>query len=132
MIRAQHGLLERQSLEDSCLIADGEDMSGLCKPFVALLNSETDHLVDCPAPIFTRPGPASCSRSSTCTCSSGEDTSPLSLPWFLRFRRFSIQDRSFPDQYRAIERHALAFQRCQTSYESKSPRSWPSSPLLEG
>lgn len=30
MIRAQRGLLERQSLEDSCLIADGEDMSG-CK-----------------------------------------------------------------------------------------------------
>jgi len=32
MIRAQHGLLERQSLEESCLIADGEDMSNLCKP----------------------------------------------------------------------------------------------------
>ena len=31
MIRAQHGLLERQSLEESCLIADGEDMSNLCK-----------------------------------------------------------------------------------------------------
>ena len=28
MIRAQRGLLERQSLEDSCLIADGEDISG--------------------------------------------------------------------------------------------------------
>lgn len=27
MIQAQHGLLERQSLEDSCLIADGEDIS---------------------------------------------------------------------------------------------------------
>src|SRR6188768_19790 len=32
MIRAQHGLLERQSLEESCLIADGEDISNLCKP----------------------------------------------------------------------------------------------------
>jgi serine/arginine repetitive matrix protein 2 len=31
MIKAQHGLLERQSLEDSCLIADGEDISGSCK-----------------------------------------------------------------------------------------------------
>lgn len=29
MIKAQRGLLERQSLEDSCLIADGEDFSNL-------------------------------------------------------------------------------------------------------
>jgi hypothetical protein len=28
MIKAQGGLLERQSLENSCFIADGEDMSG--------------------------------------------------------------------------------------------------------
>jgi serine/arginine repetitive matrix protein 2 len=28
MIKAQRGLLERQSLEDSCFVADGEDMSG--------------------------------------------------------------------------------------------------------
>jgi hypothetical protein len=27
MIKAQRGLLERQSLEDSCLIADGEDLT---------------------------------------------------------------------------------------------------------
>lgn len=27
MIRAQKGLYERQSLEDSCLVADGEDLS---------------------------------------------------------------------------------------------------------
>src|ERR1700683_2452777 len=27
MIRAQRGLYERQSLEDSCLVADGEDIS---------------------------------------------------------------------------------------------------------
>lgn len=27
MIRAQRGLYERQSLEDSCLVADGEDLS---------------------------------------------------------------------------------------------------------
>lgn len=31
MIRAQRGLLERQSLEDSCLVAEGEDLSGSCK-----------------------------------------------------------------------------------------------------
>jgi hypothetical protein len=27
MIRAQKGLYERHSLEDSCLVADGEDLS---------------------------------------------------------------------------------------------------------
>lgn len=62
MIKAQHGLLERQSLEDSCLIADGEDLSN------------SFHAV----PVFTRPGPAARSRSSTCTSSSGGDTPPLS------------------------------------------------------
>jgi serine/arginine repetitive matrix protein 2 len=33
MIQAQRGLLERQSLEESCLIADGEDMT-TCEPTV--------------------------------------------------------------------------------------------------
>jgi len=78
MIRAQHGLLERQSLEESCLIADGEDISNLCKSLAASLNPASNRLVDCPAPVFTRPGPASRSRSSTCTSSSGGDTPPLS------------------------------------------------------
>lgn len=31
MIKAKRGLLERQSLEDSCLIADGEDLTNSCK-----------------------------------------------------------------------------------------------------
>ena len=35
MIRAQRGLYERQSLEDSCLVADGEDLSTSRKSFVA-------------------------------------------------------------------------------------------------
>ncbi len=43
MIRAQRGLLERQSLEDSCLIADGEDISG-CEPYYIRLQQETDDL----------------------------------------------------------------------------------------
>jgi serine/arginine repetitive matrix protein 2 len=30
MIKAQHGLLERQSLEDSALIADGEELANAC------------------------------------------------------------------------------------------------------
>jgi len=34
MIRAQRGLYERQSLEDSCLVADGEDLSMSCKCFL--------------------------------------------------------------------------------------------------
>ncbi|KAJ8520630.1 hypothetical protein ONZ45_g2582 [Pleurotus djamor] len=61
MIKAQHGLLARQSLEESCLIAEGEDTSS---SFIL--------------PVFSRPGPASRSRSSTCTSSSGGDTPPLS------------------------------------------------------
>ena len=34
MIKAQQGLLEWQSLEDSCLIADGEDLSGSCMFYI--------------------------------------------------------------------------------------------------
>lgn len=34
MIRARKGILERQSLEESCLIAEGEDLSAACKSFV--------------------------------------------------------------------------------------------------
>ncbi|KAI0746236.1 hypothetical protein C8Q80DRAFT_1271161 [Daedaleopsis nitida] len=61
MIKARQGLLERQSLEDSALMAQGED----------LLASLREHS------IFNRPSPAGRSRSSTCT-SSGTDTPPLS------------------------------------------------------
>ncbi|KAF9449617.1 hypothetical protein P691DRAFT_799115 [Macrolepiota fuliginosa MF-IS2] len=60
--RMIHGLLERRSLEDSCLAGDGEDISISLRP----------------VPVFTRPPPASRSRSSTCTSSSGGDTPPLS------------------------------------------------------
>ncbi|KAH9487444.1 hypothetical protein JR316_0001520 [Psilocybe cubensis] len=63
MIKAQRGLLERQSLEEHCLVGDGEDLSA------------SYHAV----PVFTRPAPATRSRSSTCTSSSsGGDTPPLS------------------------------------------------------
>ncbi|PBK61490.1 hypothetical protein ARMSODRAFT_1025623 [Armillaria solidipes] len=64
MIRAQHGLLDRRSLEESCLVADGEDMS-----------------FSFGATVFTKPDPLSRSRSSTCTSNSGtsgSDTPPLS------------------------------------------------------
>ncbi|CAA7271227.1 unnamed protein product [Cyclocybe aegerita] len=57
MIKAQCGLLERQSLEDSCLIADGEELTSA---------------------LFSRPAPAARSRLSTCTSSSGGDTPRLS------------------------------------------------------
>jgi hypothetical protein len=33
-IKALRGVPERQSLEDSCLVADGEDLSGSCMPYV--------------------------------------------------------------------------------------------------
>ncbi|KAJ6526584.1 hypothetical protein DFH09DRAFT_1030909 [Mycena vulgaris] len=62
MIKATQGLLVRQSLEESCLIAAGEDMSALRV-----------------VPAFSRPSPNSRSRSSTITTSnSGADTPPLS------------------------------------------------------
>ncbi|KAG7440055.1 uncharacterized protein BT62DRAFT_938390 [Guyanagaster necrorhizus] len=64
MIRAQQGLLDRHSLEESCLIADGEDMS-----------------FSFGATVCTKPEPLSRSCSSTCTSNSGtsgSDTPPLS------------------------------------------------------
>ncbi|KAF9065359.1 hypothetical protein BDP27DRAFT_1424922 [Rhodocollybia butyracea] len=63
MIRARRGILERQSLEESCLIAEGEDLSASFSLPV----------------VFSRPSPTTRSRSSTCTSSSsGGDTPPLS------------------------------------------------------
>ena len=38
MIQAQRGLLERQSLEDSCLSADGE-IANSCKYFLLIMNN---------------------------------------------------------------------------------------------
>ncbi|KAG5732016.1 hypothetical protein E4T56_gene18279 [Termitomyces sp. T112] len=62
MIKAKHVVLERQSPEEAVLIAEGEDLeSSLPK-----------------APMFSRPESTTRSRSSTCTCSSGGDTPPLS------------------------------------------------------
>ncbi|KAI0077491.1 hypothetical protein K474DRAFT_1077009 [Panus rudis PR-1116 ss-1] len=64
MIKARQGLLERQSLEDSALIAQGDEI-------LESLRSTR---------VFSRPGPASRSRSSTVTTasSSGAETPPLS------------------------------------------------------
>ncbi|KAJ7042702.1 hypothetical protein C8F04DRAFT_1176309 [Mycena alexandri] len=63
MIKARQGLLVRQSLEESALVAAGEEMS-----------------IFHPAPVFSRPSPNSRSRSSTITTSSssGAETPPLS------------------------------------------------------
>lgn len=41
MIKAQRGLLARQSLEETCLIADGEDLSASCKPIFYLRRTST-------------------------------------------------------------------------------------------
>ncbi|KIY52945.1 hypothetical protein FISHEDRAFT_69402 [Fistulina hepatica ATCC 64428] len=63
MIRANHGLLHRESLEENCLVGNGEDDSGTFGYF----------------PVFSRPEPAARSRSSTCTSESeGATTPPLS------------------------------------------------------
>ncbi|KAJ7234518.1 hypothetical protein B0H12DRAFT_1204744 [Mycena haematopus] len=62
MVRARQGLLVRQSLEETALVAEGEDLTSFR-----------------PAAVFTRPSPNSRSRSSTITTSSsGADTPPLS------------------------------------------------------
>lgn len=87
MIKAQRGLLERQSLEESCLIADGEELAAACKFEVFLTVSSFQNLIGTRStdlnrsgPVFTRPSQAARSRSSTCTSSSsGADTPPLSL-----------------------------------------------------
>ncbi|KAG1854418.1 hypothetical protein DFJ58DRAFT_787853 [Suillus subalutaceus] len=64
MIRAKHGLLERQSLENTVLIAEGEE----------------DLSTSFRIPVFTRPPCVGRSRSSTCTSmSSGAETPPLSI-----------------------------------------------------
>ena len=39
MIKAQQGLLEWQSLEDSCLSADGEEIVNSCKYFLLIMNN---------------------------------------------------------------------------------------------
>ncbi|KAH9913689.1 uncharacterized protein BXZ73DRAFT_81864 [Epithele typhae] len=67
MIKARQGLLSRQSLEESALMAQGEDL-------LASLRENS---------IFNRPSPAGRSRSSTCSTisassGSGVDTPPLS------------------------------------------------------
>jgi serine/arginine repetitive matrix protein 2 len=84
MIRAQWWILEQQSLEDSVLIADGEDLSGSCKfafLFVHPMEPDLIFLLVCFMPVFSCPGPAGGhSWSSTVTTSSsGGDTPPLSL-----------------------------------------------------
>ncbi|KAG1897346.1 uncharacterized protein F5891DRAFT_1242792 [Suillus fuscotomentosus] len=70
MIRAKHGLLERQSLENTVLIAEGEeDLSASFR-----------------IPVFTRPSCAGHSRSNTCTSmSSGAETPPLSMDGYSTF-----------------------------------------------
>ncbi len=79
MIMARKGLLERQSLEESALIAQGEDLLASRKslPHNGLDNTDPDGVVRS-QPVFSRPGPSSRSRSSTVTSCSGGETPPLS------------------------------------------------------
>lgn len=80
MIEARKGLLERQSLEESCLIADGEELAslGMFLPQVKFSSSDA-HVAQELSFSRPRPGPTASSRSSTCTASSsGSETPPLS------------------------------------------------------
>jgi serine/arginine repetitive matrix protein 2 len=78
MIRAQRGLLERLSLEDSALVAEGEDLSSSCRCYSLLFEISSNVIFAGHAvPVFPRPAPTSRPRSSTCTSSSGADTPSL-------------------------------------------------------
>ena len=93
MIKAQWGLLEWQSLEDSCLSADGDEMASACEflffdLFSPIVN--TNCYLDCAMSVFTRPAPTTCSRSSTCTSSSSGNTS-FSIWWIFKFWRLTIK-----------------------------------------
>ena len=89
MIREKHGLLEHQSLENTALQAEGEDISGSCisLPWLQIPELTFLFLVRM-EPDFTRPPVTTRSRSSICTSSSGADTPHYPFPMdALRFRR---------------------------------------------
>lgn len=79
MNHVQQGLMARQSLEENCLSAEGEDDgSRTCSSSSTFrCSSHAQFFLPSvrPPPVFTRPGR---SRSSTVTSSSGGDTPPLS------------------------------------------------------
>jgi serine/arginine repetitive matrix protein 2 len=80
MIQARKGLLERQSLEDSCLIADGGGLASFGMSFFPVKVPLSDGSLAQDLS-FSRPKPGTIgrSRSSTCTTSSsGSDTPSLS------------------------------------------------------
>ena len=78
MITARQGLLSRDSLEEHCLRADGVDTSCEWIGFVFPCNLLSDFLV-MTEPVFSRPVPASRSRSGTHSSTSSElDTPSLS------------------------------------------------------
>jgi serine/arginine repetitive matrix protein 2 len=80
MIRARQGVLERQSLEGSCLVAEGEELVPFGKEIHDVSSTASDgSMPKAPEVSFVRPGPAARSRSDTCTSvSSGTETPPLS------------------------------------------------------
>lgn len=80
MIKARMGLLERQSLEDSALSAHGEDVlaSRMLSQALEVLTADARSVVRSQS-VFSRPDPASRSRSSTVSASSGAETPPLSM-----------------------------------------------------
>ncbi|KAF8198262.1 hypothetical protein K438DRAFT_1759648 [Mycena galopus ATCC 62051] len=92
-IRARQGLV-RQSLEESCLIAEGEDLASRTLPPIPILTIISVR----PAAVFTRPSPNSRSRSSTITTSSsGADTPP---PLFARRGLIHVGQRRLAVEHR--------------------------------
>jgi serine/arginine repetitive matrix protein 2 len=78
MMTAREGLLSRDSLEEHCLCADGVDTSCEWFGFVSPCNLLSDSLV-MTEPVFSRPVPASRSRSGTHSSTSSDlDTPSLS------------------------------------------------------
>jgi serine/arginine repetitive matrix protein 2 len=81
MIQARKGLLERQSLEENCLIADGEELASFGMFLLQVEVPSPDYCI-VQETSFSRPRPGHTgrSRSSTCTTSSssGSETPPLS------------------------------------------------------
>lgn len=122
MIQARKELLERQSLEESYLIAGGGELASLVRPQVP----RSDYL-EAQGISFSRPRPGSVgrSRSTMCTTSSSRSETPplssnasLSTPSNRRThargpggqgyrRRLSDVRRSYPPLMRPFKRRAL-------------------------
>lgn len=78
VVQPQKAETGKHDPEDSYFVGHGEDVSVSCKCPSPIESQSSDSFVLVRSgPVFTRPPPASRSRSSTCTSSSGGETPPL-------------------------------------------------------